>query len=191
MSDHLDNSLKGLENGQELNYSEAFQYETAHLYKREYEIGRHALSLVKQELGVELPEYEAALITLHIINAEINGGGSDRVLEISKHTKACVVIIQREYGTVLDKNTIAFSKFVTLLRYLIERQAGQVTEVHDADDIGKSLSATLASMYPKAYTTATAIRDMLQERKHWQLDQNEIVYLVIHIERLVSHAKQS
>ncbi|RND87045.1 PRD domain protein [Lacticaseibacillus paracasei] len=74
---------------------------------------------------------------------------------------------------------------------MIERQAGQVTEVHDADDIGKSLSATLASMYPKAYTTATAIREMLQERKHWQLDQNEIVYLVIHIERLVSHAKQS
>lgn len=52
-------------------------------------------------------------------------------------------------------------------------------------DYGTNLLDTLKSMYPESYRTAEAVATMLSERKDWRLGKNEVVYLIIHVHRLI------
>lgn len=186
LADHLDNAIKDAKSDHILSLNDAIIYETEHLYQIEFQIGKESVAYIKKRLGVNLPNYEAGFIALHIVNSEIINGGLDRVQEISELTKACVIIIQKNFDMLLNKDTVAFSKFVTHLRYLIERQGNDSGESGDYhDDIGTNLLGTLKSMYADSYRTAEAIAAMLSERKGWTLGKNEVVYLIIHVHRLI------
>lgn len=186
LADHLDNAIKDAKSGNVLSLNDAIIYETEHLYQNEFQTGKEAVAYIDKRLGVNLPDYEAGFIALHIVNSEIINGGLDRVQEISELTKACVIIIQKNFDVLLNKDTLAFSKFVTHLRYLIERQGNDAGESGDYhDDIGTNLLDTLKSMYPDSYRTAETIATMLSERKGWRLGKNEVVYLIIHVHRLI------
>lgn len=191
LADHLDNAINHQKKEISSELNEMIIYETEYLYQSEYRIGLYARELVNEKFHINLPDYEAAFISLHIVNSEIINGTIDNVVEVSEIIKLAVVIIQNNFDIALKKDTPAFSKFVTHLRYLFERQSNSTSEISGTDDIGDNLIETLSFMYPISYETARDIQQMLNEKQGWNLDNNEIVYLIIHIHRLIDNKKEA
>src|SRR5699024_3117402 len=68
LTDHINFAIERFEQG--INLQNALLWEIKRFYPHEFDLGRYALELVKERIGVELPEDEAGFIALHFVNAE-------------------------------------------------------------------------------------------------------------------------
>lgn len=158
------------------------QWEIPHLYFREYEVGKEALNMIETDLKESLPMMEASFIALHFVNAQIDGQTMGETIQITKLTKNIVKIIQSLFEITLDKTTLNYSRFTTHLRYFIARQESD-NELEVAMD--SSLKAVVQERYIKSYACGLLIKEMLEREFKWRITEDELVYLAVHIERLI------
>ncbi len=111
----------------------ALMSEVKVFYPREYTIGKYAVSMIREELGVSLPEDEACSIALHITNAEFSTN-LNQIVRITKAIGDIRDIITRETG--LDSfDGIAGSEFISFLKFFVFRCFSE--EKSDIDDGGR------------------------------------------------------
>lgn len=185
LADHLQFAIERNQMNTQLNEN-TLQWEIKFLYYKEFELGKKALDLVKEELGVDLPEAEASFIALHFVNAQDDQESKNETLLIAKITKSMVKIIQSLFNVSLNKESINYSRFVTHIRYFMNRQLHNKVEAKQSD--GK-LYLIIQEQYQKSYACALMIRELLKKEYNLVISDDEMIYLIIHIERVVSEAK--
>lgn len=159
-----------------------FQWEIPHLYFDEYQVGQRALVLIEEELTVQLPATEASFIALHFVNAQMDNQTMGETLQMTEVTKGIVKIIQSVFEVSLDKTSMSYSRFITHLRYFIARQkAGSMNSVAMDSD----LRNIIQERYIKSYACGLMIKEQLAKEHGWSVTEDELIYLVIHIERII------
>jgi len=184
LSDHLRFAVE--RKSKEIEIDTPLQWEIPHLYFEEYQVGLESLNLINQELGVTFPKIEASFIALHLVNAQIENQTMGETIQSTNVTKKIVKIIQSLFELTLDKTTINYSRFITHLRYFLVRQRS--TEV-SLVEIDVSLKEIIQERYMKSYACGLMIKEMLEREYCWRVTEDELVYLVIHIERIVKENK--
>lgn len=184
LADHLKFAVE--RKAHEVDIDAPFQWEIPHLYYQEYEIGKVALDLIKNELNLELPQTEASFIALHFVNAQTDNQSMNQTIRMTTLTKDIVKIIQGLFDVTLDKTTMTYSRFITHLRYFIARQESAEAKTVAMDN---GLKAIIRERYIKSYACGLMIKEMLEKDYSWQVSEDEIVYLVIHIERIIKEDK--
>lgn len=184
LADHIRFAIERSESN--LENDNPLQWEIPHLYFSEYEVGKEALTIITNELNIQLPVMEASFIALHFVNAQVDGQTMGETIQITQLTKNIVKIIQSLFGITLDKTTLNYSRFTTHLRYFIARQesADQFEVAMDT-----SLKEVIQERYMKSYACGLLIKEMLEKEFHWIITEDELVYLVVHIERLIKENK--
>ncbi|KRN73815.1 transcriptional antiterminator [Carnobacterium maltaromaticum] len=180
LADHLRYAIERKE--QKIDIDTPFQWEIPHLYFKEYEIGIESLQLIQIELGIELPTTEASFIALHFVNAQMDNQSMNQTIRMTTLTKDIVKIIQACFNINLDKTTMTYSRFITHLRYFIARQESEKLQSAPMDS---TLKTIIQERYSKSYECGLMIKDMLLKVYGWQISEDELVYLVIHIERII------
>ena len=100
----------------------------------------------------------------------------ERVLDMT------VAIIQEELGVTVDRSSFAFTRFATHVRYLLDRVAKK--EPIATENSG--LYGVLVEQYPAASRCAHRVDDLIQEAFGEPLAQEELVYLIMHVNRVAS-----
>lgn len=178
LADHINFAIERLKKN--LHFENALQYEIQHLYEAEYEIGLLALGLIKKELGIRFPKIEASNISLHLINAEavtqktMKGNQFDDVLS------DIVEIIGEHFQIYIDKSTINYSRFVSHFQYLMKRQ--QKGKLIGTDN--SKIFDSIIEEYPDTFKCVKRIRDYLKTEFDFRLDEEELLYLILHVNRL-------
>lgn len=180
LSDHIQSAIERQQQDQNLTES-ALQWEIPFLYYKEYEIGQSALTLIEKELTLSLPEVEASYIALHFVNAQDGVESMDETMLITKITKSMVKIIQSLFNVSLDKSSIHYSRFVTHIRYFMNRQLHNKAFVSESDN---GLYEIIQEQYPRSYACGLMIREMLKKEHQIIISDDEMIYLIIHIERI-------
>lgn len=180
LADHLRFAVERKEG--EMDIETPIQWEIPHLYFDEYELGKEALKLIEKELGIELPISEASFIALHFVNAQMDNQSMGETIQVTQVTKKIVKIIQSLFEITLDKTTVNYSRFITHLRYFIARQK---SEQNSAVEIDQTLKKIIQDRYIKSYACGLLVKEMLVKEFIWEITEDELVYLVIHIERII------
>ncbi|MEG2254209.1 MAG: PRD domain-containing protein, partial [Vagococcus sp.] len=162
------------------------QWEIPFLYYEEANLGKEALTLIDNELGVKLPEVESSFIALHFVNAQDGLESMDETMLITKITKSMVKIIQSLFNVSLKKDSLNYSRFVTHIRYFMNRQLHNQEVVQETN---QKLYDIIQEQYPKSYACSLMIREMLKREYQLDVNDDEMIYLIIHIERVVSETK--
>ena len=183
LADHLRFAVERKE--QEVDIDTPFQWEIPHLYYEEYRVGLASLELIAKELGVELPKTEASFIALHLVNAQMDNQTMGDTLQVTTVTKKIVKIIQLLFEVTLDKTTMTYSRFITHLRYFIARQRNKESVV----EMDAALKEIIQERYAKSYACGLMIKEMMEKDYGWKITDDELVYLVIHIERIIKENK--
>ena len=156
-------------------------YEIKNLYPEETEIGKYAVKLINRKFQLHLPREEAASIALHFI-----GGKVTAVQQANRDEKdivdQCTGIIEETMKIQIDKNGFNYSRFLTHLHYLLER----VKKNESLNTENEKMYEELKRQYPKAYECALKIEKYLKV----QLKNEEILYLILHINRLCSREEK-
>lgn len=175
LADHIQFAIKRKK--ENINMKLPLYYEVQTLYPDEMKIGLFAISLISARLDVILPKEEAASITLHLIDY-----GMKRPDHSTTHKKSSIEeytnIIENVMQININKKGFNYSRFVTHMYYLLDR----VKKHEKLNTNNANLLDFLKDQYPKSYHCAIKIRDVMGVR----LDKDELVYLILHINRLCS-----
>ncbi len=182
LADHLNFAMTKIQQGIEVPI--LLGYDLKHLYPKETGIGFKALSILEQYTSVRLPDNEAYSVAMHIINAETENGNMDEMMNTLNLIRVAEEIIETKGHISLDRDSYLYSRFIMHLQYLISRlrSGEQVEEV-----CGPATQREIAREAPDAYLSAREVAAYLQKQLHCTCNNEEILYLTMHIHRLQSH----
>ena len=156
--------------------------EVRRFYPKEFEIGMYALRLMKDRLGVDMPEDEAASIAMHILNAEYDISISE-TFHATKLMDQIIDIVTKETGYAFDSKNYYEERFLSHLRYLAQRIIRGESLPKQSED---TFFDVLAAQYPKEMDCAKAVAAEMLETRGFSLSDEEISGLTIHIRRVGS-----
>jgi beta-glucoside operon transcriptional antiterminator len=185
LSDHLNFSIERHRNG--LNILNRVFWEIKNYYPIEFSVGEYALRLLKKELGQVLPQEEAANIAFHIINAQNVASATSKGMEYAKLVGGISDIVKYELKMDFDREDVHYQRFITHLKFFAERyyEGKMITE----NDSG--LFEQIAQLYPKALTVSFTVKDYIEILNESKVTKEEVAYLTVHINRLMSNKKLS
>lgn len=183
LTDHISNTIKLYKEG--FNISNPIIWEIKKFYPREFEISLKALDFIEEELGIKLPDDEAANIALHLVNSQVNNSYKE-VEDVTKQTKMIndiLNIVRYTYNIKLDEDSLSYDRFITHLRFFFKRlnkkNNNKEESIDNKDDF---LLKQVKGKYTDAYKCMLKIENYLDK----ELDDEEKLYLTVHIQRITS-----
>ena len=180
MLDHLHYAIIRQKEG--IQIPNTLLWEIRRFYSAEYQIGLYALDLIKKELLVSLPEDEAGFIAMHILNAEL-GSDMKKTAMVPDILKDVYNIIGYSAKHKIDETTIYYDRFVIHMKFLIERIVKNIEYTGQND----ALCDMIREQFPESYRCALRIQTYLKSRMDYDVPEEELSYLAIHIENLLGH----
>lgn len=184
LTDHLNFAIERKKQG--IAFENALLWEIKKFYREEYQIGQKAIEMVKEQIGIELPEEEAGFIALHIVNAQMNGE-IKQSLGMTGMIKDMINIVRYTFGVELDETSLSYERFVTHLKFFIQRAVRG--ECYDNEDPDFNLG--LQNKYPQEYNCALRLKDYMSKKIDYVVTDEEIVYLTTHIARVIRRGKEA
>lgn len=181
LTDHLNYAIERKEQGIEI--ENAFLWEIKKYYHLEYQVGEEALVMVKEKLGVELTEHEAAFLALHFVNAEMDAKMSQSGY-MPGMIRDIIGIIEDNFGEKLDEDSLAYERLVTHLKFFLQRIIKRETYQEQDDRFIESILEHCRVEYP----CALQIRTYIKEKLGYDTSDEELVYLALHIRRVSKRA---
>mgnify|MGYP002583757259 CR=1 FL=1 len=179
LADHLNFAITRIKSGMDI--AAPLAYDVKYMYPRETAIGFRALEILERYAHIRLPDSEAYSIAMHIINAEAEQGNAVSLLMTVSVISELEEIIEQHFQITLDRENYSYSRFVMHLRYLIQRLcADKQMEVR----VGQGMLEEMKKEYGEAFACAQRIQELLMERYQWRCNSEELMYLVLHIQRL-------
>lgn len=176
LADHLSFAVSRQKDG--IAFQNALFTEIRHFYKEEYEVGLYALTLLKNKLGVSMPDDEAASIAIHILNAEYDMSVSN-AFHATKLLDSIVSIVTDETGFHLDMNNYNHDRFINHLRFL----AFRIIRGEQLDDGDDAFYEMLLQSNPKEMKLAEKVANEISAKYNFVMSRQELSYLAIHIKR--------
>lgn len=156
-------------------------------YVTEYQLGLRALDIIEKDLGVRLPEDEAGFIALHIVYAEMEESNIAQVYQITQLIQELCSMVRYHFAIEFDEESTDYYRFVTHLKFLSRRL---VEATQYKEHVSDGLFPILVEKYPETYRCVQRIGSFVLKKYGYQLAEDEQVYLMIHIERVVHKSQQ-
>ncbi|MCM3602539.1 PRD domain-containing protein [Robertmurraya korlensis] len=179
LTDHIHFAVERNQNGYDI--KNALLWEIKRFYKQEFVIGMEALKIIQEKLGVLLPEDEASFIAMHIVNAELNQE-MPNVANITKVMQDILNIVKYHFKIDFDEESLNYFRFITHLKFFAQRLYSK-TYIEDDDPF---LFETVREKHRAAFECTEKINEYIENQFDYSLTNNEKLYLIIHIQRVVN-----
>lgn len=171
--DHLYFAIKRLQNGEEIKNPFVVEIET--LYPKAFVLAAEAGKKIGEKFNVKVPKGEIGFIALHIHSA-INDKSLSHTIKYSYLSNLIVKNVEENLNIKIDKKSLDYARFLTHIRFAIERL---LTNKFIKND----LASIIKEKYKKSYEVAEGISEILEEELGTAISSDEIAYLAMHIER--------
>ncbi|NMD69791.1 PRD domain-containing protein [Bacillus sp. DNRA2] len=181
LTDHINFAIERAHKG--LQISNPLLWEIKRIYAEEYAIGLKAITMIKETLGIILPEDEAGFITMHIVNAELNEE-MPNVVNMTKLIQDILNIVKYHFKIEIDEESLNYFRFLTHLKFFTQRLYADTPHNNEDDFLYKMVK----EKNTEAFACVEKIRDFIEKTHKYKLTKEEIAYLTIHIERVVNRS---
>jgi len=144
LTDHINFAIERI--GQGIKPENALLWEIKQFYPQEFRLGQYAVELIKERLGMDMPEDEAGFIALHFVNAEYGTDIRD-ALNFPNLMKEILEIAQESLQIELDESTLHYERFVTHVKFLLQRIYRRELLTNEE----KELVEMMQKKYPREY----------------------------------------
>lgn len=180
LADHINFAIERQKQGMVV--TNRLVWEMQSFYPKEYEVGLACLELINQELEIHLPEEEAVNITFYLVNMQT---GHETGYDSAKYAKLIgnlVNIIQYSINTSYDKNSMAYHRLVVHLRFFVERFFGH--KMLDGQQPIFNFQDN-ATNFALEFAIVQKIKNYIYDKYQQLLPEEEVSFLIIHINRLL------
>lgn len=176
MADHIALAAKRARENRQM--ANPFTPDIRVLFSGEYSVALKGRDIIREMTGCEITDDEVGFITLHI-----HAGLSDEQVSVALDTTRIInegiEMIEEAFGQRLPKDSLAYTRLMSHLYYMIARtRRGETTNV-DFNDF-------IFTNYPKTGETARAVCRFMEKELKKPVGKEEIGFLAIHIQRVIS-----
>ena len=184
LSDHLYVAIKRCREG--MTISNPLLWDIKNFYEIEYDIGLRALELIKNKFHIQLPDDEAGFIALHIVNVELDEDNMDHIFQVTKVIQEIMTIVKYHFHAEFYTSNVYYYRFITHLKFFALRL---LKDNQFNEDEENELLDVVKDKYCTSYECVLKIKDFLEKKYNYTLQEDEIVYLTIHVHRVVHKTK--
>ncbi|AVI42861.1 PRD domain-containing protein [Bacillus pumilus] len=178
LTDHITFAIERHQKGMDI--KNALLWEIKRLYKDEFMCGVEAIRIIQDKLNIHLPEDEAGFIAMHIVNAELNEE-MPNVIQITKLIQDILNIVKYHFQIDLDEESLNYFRFVTHLKFFGQRLFNE-TQMENQNEF---LYEVVKEKNTAAFQCAEKINDYVQKEYNRSLIEDEMLYLTLHIDRVI------
>ena len=166
MADHIALAAKRARENRQM--ANPFTPDIRVLFSGEYSVALKGRDIIREMTGCEITDDEVGFITLHI-----HAGLSDEQVSVALDTTRIInegiEMIEEAFGQKLPKDSLAYTRLMSHLYYMIARtRRGETTNV-DFNDF-------IFTNYPKTGETARAVCRFMEKEK---MSETGCMYLII------------
>ncbi|WP_297518710.1 PRD domain-containing protein [uncultured Clostridium sp.] len=173
--DHVSIAIKRLAEGEVIENPFLVEIET--LYAQEFGLAKEMAVKLEIETGVFIPDGEVGLIALHIHSARNNGKLSNTI-KYAYIGNSVVETVEDLMEIEIDRKSLDYARFLTHLRFAMERILKNVKIENDFLDLIKI-------KYRKSYKVAKEVAKIMEESLDKKVNNDEIAYIAMHIQRFL------
>lgn len=177
LADHINETIKRLKKG--LYLRNALSNEIKMFYADEFEIGKLAKSFLLEKYEVVLDDDEISFIVTHLIN--LNSNNMNETIVSIQIVDELVNIVRRMMNIELKVNSYVYMRLITHLKYFSYRivKKKKINSTYD-----KKLELFVKTNYKLAYSCALAMKRYIASKYMYEIVNDEIIYLTLHLENL-------
>lgn len=165
----------------------ALLWEIKKFYQKEFQAAMHSINIIECEEHVRLDEDEAGFIAMHFVNGQQNDKNESSTMIDTQVIQDILNIIKFHFKMELDETTVNFSKFIIHIRYLLQR----IHITHEEKNaMENELFEQVWRKYQDTYHCVKKICMYLEKRLNVIINNQEVLYLMLHINRLTLREKK-
>lgn len=172
--DHIQFLVKRLQDGIEIR--NPFLNETKLLYKDEYAIAEKGVSILGNELLIEIPEDEIGFLTYHI-HSGLKIKNKTQALRDVKLISTIKKHVEGKLGVEFDQHAFDYNRFVIHIKGVIQR-------LQDEKPLSNNLLTEIKSKYIIEYKVAFDVGLIIERQLGIKVPDSEIGYIAIHLVKL-------
>lgn len=147
------------------------------LFHMEYKVAESIKNILHDMLQVEIDEHEIGYVALHIHSA-IEDENVAISMQIANTVRDCVQMIEEETGQKIDIMSLSYNRLMNHIRYMVARAI-------KGEKLKLNMNDYMSVKFPKSYRMAEEICHRLDHQIHHELNEAEVGYLAMHIERVL------
>lgn len=183
LCDHIYMAIK--RRNEDIEVKNVMLWDIQKFYRDEYTVGKHAITLIQEKFNIYLNDDEAGFIALHIVNSQLDMH-KDSVQKLTQVMQEIETIIRMSFAITLDETSVYYYRFVTHLKFFAQRLfSGHRYEGGDID----SMLNLVKEKYKKECACVEKISQFLKQKYEYSLSEEEVLYLSIHIARIIQVSK--
>lgn len=178
LPDHLQFAVERVKKG--ILIQNKLTVETMQTYPDEFQLGKRALNYLSKKISLTFPDDEATNIAMHLITAE-EGDSLENTEGTIELINRFLKIIREMLNKKIDSNSVSYYRLVTHLKFFVQRIKKRQNQEFDADH---DLYDMVVHNYHKEYVIAQRIAGIVMQEFDYQVSDDEIMFLTIHIHRI-------
>lgn len=175
MADHIAFAVKRLKNSEQI--SNPLTGDIIALFHMEYKAAECLRPILRERLQVDIDEHEIGYVALHIHSA-IEDENVALSMQIAGSVRECIRMVEEETGQTIDIMSLAYNRLMNHVRYMTARAM-------TGEKLKLNMNDYMAVKFPDSFRLASEICAHLSKHLRHPLEEAEIGYLAMHIERTI------
>jgi len=175
MADHLDFAVRRIQNGEQI--SNPLTDDIRVMFYKEYKVASCIRELLKERLQIEIDEHEIGYLALHVHSAIVEENVS-QAMEVARAVRESISLVEHITGHTIDVMSLSYNRMMNHIRYMVARAVS-------GEKLKVNMNDYMSVKFPKAFQAAKRICEEMEKRLKLPMEEIEIGYLAMHIERIM------
>lgn len=176
MADHIEYAVRRIRNNEQI--SNPLTDDIRVLFHLEYKVAQCIQPLLLEQLGVKIDEHEIGYIALHVHSA-IKDEKVSQAMQIANAVRQCISLVEEQTGKEIDVMSLAYNRLMNHIRNMVARALNN-------EKLKLNMNDYMEIKFPESFKMAQKVCEEVGHSIRKNLDEVEIGYLAMHIERIAS-----
>lgn len=180
MADHLDFAIRRIQNGEQI--SNPLTDDIRIMFYKEYKIAACIRNLLKERLQIDIDEHEIGYIALHVHSAIVEENVS-QAMEVARAVRDSISLVENVTGHKIDVMSLSYNRLMNHIRYMVARAV-------NGEKLKMNINDYMSVKFPEAFQSAKKICEEMETSLKLPMEEIEIGYLAMHMERMMDREEQ-
>ena len=176
MADHIEYAVRRIKNNEQI--SNPLTDDIRVLFASEYKAAQSIEPMLLEKMGVSIDEHEIGYIALHIHSA-INDEKVSDAMQMARAVRECISLVEERTEKKIDVMSLAYNRLMNHVRCMVARAMS-------GERLKLNMNDYMEVKFPGAFEMAGVICGEIGKSLKCELDEVEIGYLAMHIERVAT-----
>lgn len=181
LADHLAFAVSRIQNQEQI--SNPLTEDIRVLFHMEFKVAAEIQDILRERMQIEMDDDEIGYVALHIHSAIEDAKVSD-AMQMAMAVRECISLIEAEIGRPISVMSLSYNRLMNHIRYMVARMMGN-------EQLKVNMNDYMGVKFPQAFQMAETICKKICKNLNCELNEVEIGYLAMHIERVANAELES